>query len=89
MKSHPRRFALAVLAIGITGSCFAYIADGLGWMPVDPGADYVPNPTFKLNLAGIRKGQQFPDVPIHDEHGEGFKINGRNKYAVVVFGCLT
>ncbi|MDA0283944.1 MAG: hypothetical protein O3B86_11385, partial [Planctomycetota bacterium] len=43
-----------------------------------------------LERAGLKVGQQMPDVTIYDANGEKFSISrAKGKYAVLVFGCLT
>lgn len=43
-----------------------------------------------LEQAGLKVGQQMPDVTIYDENGEKFPLGRvKGKHAVLVFGCLT
>lgn len=43
-----------------------------------------------LERAGLKVGQQMPDVTVFDANGEEFPISRvKGKYAVLVFGCLT
>lgn len=43
-----------------------------------------------LQRAGLKVGQQMPDVIIYDENGEKFPLSRlKGKHAVLVFGCLT
>lgn len=43
-----------------------------------------------LERAGLKVGQQMPDVTIYDENGEKFPLSRvKGKHAVLVFGCLT
>jgi hypothetical protein len=43
-----------------------------------------------LERAGLKIGQQMPDVTIYDENGEKFSLSRvKGKHAVLVFGCLT
>ena len=43
-----------------------------------------------LERAGLKVGQQMPDVTILDENGETFPLSRvKGKHAVLVFGCLT
>jgi len=43
-----------------------------------------------LERAGLKVGQQMPDVTVYDENGEKFPLSrAKGKHAVLVFGCLT
>jgi cytochrome oxidase Cu insertion factor (SCO1/SenC/PrrC family) len=43
-----------------------------------------------LERAGLKVGQQMPDVIVYDENGEKFPLSSvKGKHAVLVFGCLT
>ena len=43
-----------------------------------------------LERAGLKLGQNLPDLTIFDEQGGKFRLaDVKGKYTVIVFGCLT
>lgn len=56
---------------------------GGGSRPGTPGSS-------TLETAGLKVGQQLPDVTIHDAKGKPFRMADlKGKHSVIVFGCLT